>query len=115
MLAESGPAGGASVSGGAGGPLTGGTVTGSTTAGGTPDSEKDGIVAVPREVLASVTGDAESAALIDRARQDLRQRVGLLLDEELLRFGAAIDSAGQVDAVAAVRLHQAEYSLEAAR
>jgi hypothetical protein len=114
MLAESGPAGGAPGQA-VGGPMTGNTVTGSTGAGSTADSEKDGIVAVPREVLASATGDAESAALIDRARQDLRQRVGLLLDEELLRFGAAIDSAGQVDAVAAVRLYQAEYSLEAAR
>ena len=38
-----------------------------------------------------------------------------LLDEELLRFGEVISEAGQVDAVAAVRLYQAEYSLEAAR
>ena len=70
---------------------------------------------MPREVLASVIGDSESEALIARARQDLRQRIGLLLDEEMLRFGEVIDEAGQVDAVAAVRLYQAEYSLEAAR
>ncbi|HEY1822504.1 MAG TPA: dynamin family protein [Trebonia sp.] len=76
---------------------------------------KDGIGAVPREVLASIIGDAESDALIARARQDLRQRIGLLLDEEMLRFGGVIDEAGDVDAVAAVRLYQAEYSLEAAR
>jgi len=50
-----------------------------------------------------------------RARQDLRQRIGLLLDEEMLRFGEVITAAGPVDAVAAVRLYQAEYSLEAAR
>ncbi|MGH3212075.1 MAG: hypothetical protein ACRDNO_30375, partial [Trebonia sp.] len=76
---------------------------------------KDGIGAVPREVLASIIGNSASDQLIARARQDLRQRVGLLLDEELLRFGDVINEAGQVDAVAAVRLYQAEYSLEAAR
>jgi hypothetical protein len=66
-------------------------------------------------VLASIIGEVESEELIARARQDLRQRIGLLLDEEMLRFGEVIDEAGQVDAVAAVRLYQAEYSLEAAR
>jgi len=81
----------------------------------TAQEGKDGIGAVPREVLASIIGDSESEALIARARQDLRQRVGLLLNEELLRFAEVIDEAGQVDAVAAVRLYQAEYSLEAAR
>jgi energy-coupling factor transporter ATP-binding protein EcfA2 len=84
-----------------------------------PDSvvpqDKDKIAAVPREVLASVTGDSECDALIARARKELRQRIGLLLDEEMLRFGEVIQQAGQVDAVAAVRLYQAEYSLEAAR
>jgi hypothetical protein len=82
--------------------------------------DKDGIGPVPkevgpREVLASVIGGAESVALIAQARQDLRQRIGLLLDEEMRRFGVIIDEAGEVDAVAAVRLYQAEYSLEAAR
>jgi hypothetical protein len=66
-------------------------------------------------MLASLIGPAESAALLVRARADLTQRVGLLLDEELLRFGEIIDEAGPVDSVAAVRLYQAEYSLEAAR
>jgi energy-coupling factor transporter ATP-binding protein EcfA2 len=81
----------------------------------TAQDNKDGIGEVPREVLASIIGDAGSEELIARARQDLRQRIGLLFDEEMLRFGAVIDGAGQVDAVAAVRLYQAEYSLEAAR
>jgi energy-coupling factor transporter ATP-binding protein EcfA2 len=76
------------------------------------DSE---IVTAPAEMLASLIGAAESAALLVRARADLTQRVGLLLDEELLRFGEVIDEAGPVDSVAAVRLYQAEYSLEAAR
>ena len=73
------------------------------------------IVTEPGEMLASLIGSAESAALLVRARADLTQRVGLLLDEELLRFGEIIDEAGPVDSVAAVRLYQAEYSLEAAR
>jgi hypothetical protein len=81
----------------------------------TAQEGEDGIGTVPREVLDSIIGDAGSEELIARARQDLRQRVGLLLDEEMLRFGAVIREAGEVDAVAAVRLYQAEYSLEAAR
>jgi hypothetical protein len=81
----------------------------------TAQEGKDGIGSVPREVLASIIGDSQAEALIARARQDLRQRIGLLFDEELLRFGDVINEAGQVDAVASVRLYQAEYSLEAAR
>jgi energy-coupling factor transporter ATP-binding protein EcfA2 len=76
---------------------------------------KDGIVTVPRELLDSLLGADESAALITSARQDLKQRVALLLEGEMLRFGEVIDEAGPVDAIAAVRLYQAEYSLEAAR
>jgi hypothetical protein len=68
-----------------------------------------------REVLVSVIGTPATETVITRARQDLRQRVGLLLDEELRRFGEVVEEAGHVDAVAAVRLYQAEYSLEAAR
>ena len=85
---------------------------------GQPGQAADGadeIVTAPGELLAGLLGPAESAALLVRARADLTERVGLLLDEELLRFGEVIDEAGPVDAVAAVRLYQAEYSLEAAR
>jgi len=76
---------------------------------------RDEIVTVPRELLASLVGATESAALIARAREDLWQRVGLLLDEEQLRFAQVVEDAGPVDGVAAVRLYQAQYSLEAAR
>jgi hypothetical protein len=76
---------------------------------------KDGIGSVPREVLASVVGNSESEALVARARKDLHQRIGLLLDEELLRFAEVLDEMGPVDAVASVRLYQAEYALEATR
>jgi hypothetical protein len=81
----------------------------------TASEGKDGIGSVPREVLASVIGNSESEALIARARKDLHQRIGRLLDEELLRFAEVLDEMGPVDAVASVRLYQAEYALEATR
>ena len=67
------------------------------------------------ELLAGLIGSDGGAELLSRARADLTEHVGLLLDEELLRFGEVLDDAGPLDAVAAVRLYQAEYSLEAAR
>jgi hypothetical protein len=70
---------------------------------------------VPRKVLTSVFGQVETTELIARARADLLERVRLLLDEELLRFVEVLDSVGALDEIAAVRLYQAEYSLEAAR
>ena len=50
-----------------------------------------------------------------QARADLLDRIRLLFDEELLGFAAVIDAAGPCDEVAAIRLYQAEYSLEAVR
>jgi energy-coupling factor transporter ATP-binding protein EcfA2 len=71
--------------------------------------------AVPRELLKSVFGAVESRQLVERARADLNERVQLLLDEELLRFVEILNEVGPIDQVAAVRLYQAEYSLEAVR
>ena len=79
------------------------------------DAASSEIVTIPTELLASAFGAFESKNLIDKARADLTDRVRLLLDEELLRFIEVLDQAGPVDPVAAVRLYQAEYSLEAAR
>jgi hypothetical protein len=73
------------------------------------------ILSVPVELLSSAFGSFESKNLVDKARADLADRVRLLLDEELLRFIEVLDEVGPVDPVAAVRLYQAEYSLEAAR
>ena len=53
--------------------------------------------------------------ILTRARNDLLDRVRLLLDEELVRFIEVIDAAGHCDDVAAIRLYQAEFSLEAVR
>ena len=74
-----------------------------------------GIYAEPRRVLTSVFGEAMLAGILAKARSDLLHRVRLLLDEELVRFIEVLDAAGPCDDVAAIRLYQAEFSLEAVR
>jgi hypothetical protein len=71
--------------------------------------------AEPRQLLASVFGAVMLAEIMARARADLLHRVRLLLDEEMVRFVEVLDAAGQCDDVAAIRLYQAEFSLEAVR
>ena len=66
-------------------------------------------------MLTSVFGETLLAELLAQARADLSARVRLLLDEELVRFVEVIDAAGACDDVAAIRLYQAEFSLEAVR
>jgi energy-coupling factor transporter ATP-binding protein EcfA2 len=73
------------------------------------------VVEVPREVLIRAFGASQVDVLLAKARTDLAERIKLLFDEELVRFVAVLDRAGPLDPVAAVRLYQAEYSLEAAR
>ncbi|HWG03246.1 MAG TPA: GTPase [Trebonia sp.] len=80
--------------------------------GGTRDEK---IVTEAKAALASAVGAVADVELLARARSDLAERVRLTLDEELIRYVAVLDAAGVVDPIAAVRLHQAEYSLEAAR
>src|SRR3984885_3278433 len=83
---------------------------------GGPGADEPGEIAtVPRELLVSAFGTVAASELTGQVRRDLTDRVRLLLDEELLRFLEVLDSAGQVDPVAAVRLYQAEYSVEAVR
>jgi energy-coupling factor transporter ATP-binding protein EcfA2 len=69
----------------------------------------------PRELLTSVFGAVMLTEILAKARADLTERVRLLLDEELVRFVEVIDAAGDCDDVAAIRLYQAEFSLEAVR
>jgi hypothetical protein len=69
----------------------------------------------PRELLTSVFGAVTLTEILARARADLTERVRLLLDEELVRFVQVIDAAGDCDDVAAIRVYQAEFSLEAVR
>ncbi|HWM96365.1 MAG TPA: hypothetical protein VNO54_04850, partial [Streptosporangiaceae bacterium] len=69
----------------------------------------------PRKMLTSVFGAVMLTEILAKARADLTERVRLLLDEELVRFVEVIDAAGDCDDVAAIRLYQAEFSLEAVR
>jgi hypothetical protein len=69
----------------------------------------------PRQILTPVFGAAKLTEILAKARADLLDRVRLLLDEELVRFVEVIDAAGPCDDVAAIRLYQAEFSLEAVR
>ncbi len=75
----------------------------------------DGAGTVPQVLLTSLFGAGPLRDIRARARADLRDRIGRLFDEELLRFVQVIDSAGTLDDAAAVRLYQATYSLEMAR
>jgi energy-coupling factor transporter ATP-binding protein EcfA2 len=83
----------------------------------TQEAEAEGtsIYTEPRRLLASVFGTAVLASIIAKARADLLHRVRLLLDEESVRFVELLESAGPCDDVSAIRLYQAEYSLEAVR
>ena len=82
-----------------------------------PPGEAGGssIYSEPRELLASVFGAVTLTEILAKARADLTERVRLLLDEELVRFVEVIDAAGDCDDVAAIRVYQAEFSLEAVR
>ena len=78
-----------------------------------PDSAN--IYTEPRRLLASVWSNVMLTEIFTKARADLLDRVRLLLDEELVRFIEVLDAAGECDDVAAVRVYQAEFSLEAVR
>ena len=71
--------------------------------------------AKPRRMLATVFGEGPLTEILGKARADLLARIRLLLDEELVRFAEVLDAAGPCDDVAAIRLYQAEFSLEAVR
>jgi energy-coupling factor transporter ATP-binding protein EcfA2 len=82
-----------------------------------PPAEDEGtnIYTEPRRLLTSVFGTGMLVGILAQARADLTHRVRLLLDEEMVRFVEVIESAGPCEDVAAIRLYQAEYSLEAVR
>ena len=79
------------------------------------DGTAEGTGAVPQLLLTSLFGAGPVRDIRARARADLRDRMHRLFDEEMLRFVQVVDSAGELDAAAAVRLYQATYSLEMAR
>jgi energy-coupling factor transporter ATP-binding protein EcfA2 len=77
--------------------------------------EGGNIYTEPLRMLTSVFGAVMLTGILAQARADLLDRVRLLLDEELVRFVEVLDAAGTCDDVAAIRLYQAEFSLEAVR
>jgi hypothetical protein len=79
------------------------------------DDEGTSIYTEPRRLLASVYGTGMLPGILAKVRADLIHRVRLLMDEEMVRYVEVIESAGPCDDVAAIRLYQAEYSLEAVR
>ena len=75
----------------------------------------DGKGALPQRLLRRLLGAESLRNISAKARSDLRARIRLLFDEEMLRYVDALDSAGIPDEAAATRLYQATYNLEAAR
>jgi hypothetical protein len=92
-----------------------GSGTRSATSASPAGPEGGSVYTEPLRMLASVFGEVMLTEILAKARTDLLDRVRLLLDEELLRFVEVLDAAGACDDVAAIRLYQAEFSLEAVR
>jgi energy-coupling factor transporter ATP-binding protein EcfA2 len=74
-----------------------------------------GASAAAQDLLSSLVGPGPLREIGTKARADLRERVRLLFDEEMLRFAEVIDAEGVPDEDAAVQLYQATYALEVAR
>lgn len=79
-----------------------------------PEAE-EGTSAIPQRLLSTVLGAAPLREVTARAQADLRERVGLIFEEEMLRFSQLLDSADIPDPAVAVQLYQATYSLEVVR
>jgi energy-coupling factor transporter ATP-binding protein EcfA2 len=75
----------------------------------------EGTSAAAQELLSLLFGPGPLRDIGTKARADLRERVRLLFDEEMLRFAELIDAEGVPDEAAAVQLYQATYSLEVVR
>ena len=71
--------------------------------------------AVPQQLLTSLFGAGLMRDIGGKARQDLRERVGVLYTEEALRYTMLVDALGAQDESASADLYQASYSLESAR
>jgi hypothetical protein len=88
---------------------------GSGASGADGPSATEGAVAVPQRLLTTLFGAGPLRDLGARARTDLHERINLLFDEEMQRFGEIINAAGAPDSRAAAGLREAEEMLEAAR
>jgi energy-coupling factor transporter ATP-binding protein EcfA2 len=74
-----------------------------------------GTSAVPQRLLKALFGAESLRSMSAKARADLRGRIGMLFDEEAIRFGQVLDGAGVPDESTPVQLYQATYNLEVAR
>ncbi|MCO5974166.1 P-loop NTPase family protein [Actinoallomurus soli] len=74
-----------------------------------------GTSAVPQRLLKALFGAESLRSMSAKARADLRGRIGMLFDEEAIRFGQVLDGAGVPDETTPVQLYQATYNLEVAR
>jgi len=74
-----------------------------------------GTSAVPQRLLKALFGAESLRGMGAKARADLRSRIGMIFDEEAIRYGQVLDAAGIPDESAAVQLYQATYNLEVAR
>jgi hypothetical protein len=74
-----------------------------------------GTSAVPQRLLKALFGAESLRSMSAKARADLRGRIGMLFDEEAIRFGQTLDGAGVPDETTPVQLYQATYNLEVAR
>ncbi|WP_225993360.1 GTPase family protein [Actinomadura rudentiformis] len=74
-----------------------------------------GTSAVPQRLLKALFGAESLRGMGAKARADLRSRIGMLFDEEALRYGQVLDAAGIPDETTPVQLYQATYNLEVAR
>ncbi|MCA2182065.1 dynamin family protein [Nonomuraea glycinis] len=70
---------------------------------------------VPHRLVKALLGAESLRGIGAKALSDLRARIGMLFDEESMRYVQALDSAGVPDESAATRLYQATYNLEVAR
>ena len=79
------------------------------------DVVNEGNSVVPEHLLTSLFGAGPLREIAAKARADLHHRVGLLFDEEMLRFTQTVDAAGIPDGTAAEQLRQVALALEKAR
>jgi GTPase SAR1 family protein len=79
------------------------------------DVVNEGTSVVPEHLLTSLFGAGPLREIAAKARADLHHRVGLLFDEEMLRFTQTVDAAGIPDGTAAAQLRQVALALEKAR
>jgi energy-coupling factor transporter ATP-binding protein EcfA2 len=75
----------------------------------------EGVSAVPRHLLTSLFGAGPLRDIGTKARDDLHERIRLLFDEEMLRFAAVVDGAGELDEAIPGQLRLAADALEATR